>query len=371
LAVNNLAIYFGGGGLLSNYIDKLIYDLNYGDEKARAFAAEDIILDEIPEGIQLLIDRLVIESSRYVREVIVNCLQEIKSRDLIAKVVPLLSSDDAFIRNASIEIISAQGELAIEFIKSIQNDANKDVRKFALDILFQLKGFNTGPLIAVALNDPDINNQITAVEYLGLLEDTSCTDMINELFMATDNILLRCTCLEALASIANEKSIHCINKVYPSYKDISLLEQYSFLKFIARQGTDSHLPFILSLIKDKGQVMHKEIINALRGILTRNPRPKLPADLLFTLIAYLKTDIPVLSQYELLVLMGNYRNQEIYHLLIDYLNNEETFICMGAVEGLGLYGNCEALPLLTALKDKVDDYELSETIEQSIAKLSK
>jgi len=242
------------------------------------------------------------------------------------------------------EILSMQGEIATEFMRKLLGDTDKDIRKFALDILFQLKSPNTTALIAEALNDLDINNLITAVEYLGHMEDTSYTPKVNELFMRSDNILLRCTCLEALAFIGDEESIRCVNKMYPNYENISILEQYSFLKFVARKGADIHLGLIISLIADKGQVMHKEIINAIEGIL----------------------NITDINKYELLILMGHYQNQEIYQILLEHTNNKQTLIRMGAVEGLGLYGNNEALPILQAMKEKEDDRDLLETIEKSI-----
>lgn len=351
-------------------IDELVRDLTDGDEKTRAFAAEDIIYDGIPGGIELLINRLIVEESRYVREVMVNCLKGTKGRNVVEKIIPLLGSDDAFIRNASIDIMSNQGELATEFMRKLLGDPDKDIRKFALDILFQLKSLNTADLIAEALHDSDINNLITAVEYLGHMEDTSCTHRINELFIRTDNILLRCTCLEALAFIGDEESVRYINKMYPRYEDISFLEQYSFLKYVARKGSDIHLPMIIALMQEKGQVMHKEIINAIEGILMRNPRKIIPPELFSTLTAYLETDITAINKYELLVLLGQYQNEEIYQLLVEYLENDDTLICMGAVEGLGFYGRHEALPVLIKLKDTVGDHDLLEMIERSIIKLA-
>jgi HEAT repeat protein len=350
-------------------IDELIQDLHSGDEKTRAFAAEDIVFDGVPGGTEILIDRLKLEQSRFVREVIVNCLKGLKGREIVEKIIPLLANEDAFIRNASIEILSLQGEIATEFMRKLLGDPDKDIRKFALDILFQLKTLHTAELIAEALNDPDINNLITAVEYLGYMEDTNYTPRVNELLMRSDNILLRCTCLEALAIIGDEESIRCVNKMYPNYENISILEQYSFLKFVARKGTDIHLRLVISLIEEKGQVMHKEIINAIQGILKRNPRKLLPPDLLNALSYYLKTDINDVNKYELLILMGHYQNQEIYSILLQHVENEIILIRMGAVEGLGLYGNNEALPVLQAMKEKEGDHDLLETIDKSIVLL--
>jgi HEAT repeat protein len=350
-------------------IEQLIYDLHNGDEKTRAFTAEDICYDEVPGGVELLVNRLMVEDSRFVLEVIVNCLKGIKSSDVVKKAIPLLASDSAVIRNASIEILAAQGELATEYIRGLLSDPDKDIRKFALDILFQLKGLDIADLIAEALDDSDINNVITAVEYLGHMEDTRHTHRINELFTRTDNILLRCTCLEALAFIGDDESLRYINKMYPRYENISFLEQYSFLKFVARKGTDIHLPLVISLMKEKGQVMHKEIINAIEGILLRNSREILPLELLEALSAYVRTDITDINKYELLVLLGQYQNPEIYPMLTEFLDYDNPLVCMGAVEGLGLYGKNQALPLLIELKDKTGDADLLEALERNITRL--
>jgi HEAT repeat protein len=129
-------------------IDELIQDLHSGDEKTRAFAAEDIVFDGVPGGTEILIDRLKLEQSRFVREVIVNCLKGLKGREIVEKIIPLLANEDAFIRNASIEILSLQGEIATEFMRKLLGDPDKDIRKFALDILFQLKTLHTAELIA-------------------------------------------------------------------------------------------------------------------------------------------------------------------------------------------------------------------------------
>ncbi len=174
---------------------------------------------------------------------------------------------------------------------------------------------------------------------------------------------------EALAQIGDEESVRYINKMYPRYEETSFLEQYSFLKFVARKGADIHLPLITVLMEEKGQVMPKEIINAIEGILARYPQEEVPSELLQALDAYLRTDIDAINKYELLVLLGRYRNQEIYRLLIKYLEPDQPLICMGAAEGLGLYGNPEALPILVQLKEKAGDPDLAETIERSISKL--
>jgi HEAT repeat protein len=353
---------------MANILD-YVSDLNSADEKTRAFAAKDIAYDSLSEGIDALVARLQIETSRFVKEAIVNSLKTFKDIDLVSNVVSLLRSDDAFIRNAGIDIISSQGDNAIEPIRKLLNDDDKDVRKFALDIIIHLKNGYAADLVAVALDDADINIVITAVEYLGRLESQEHAPQVNAVLLKASNLLLRCTCLETLAVISNEDSALTVAAVYPESHLISPLEIYSYLKFIAYRGTEEDLPLIINFMRDKGQMMHKEIINALVGILHRSHRNKLDEELLSGLSDYLETDINDINKYELLLLLGEFENEEIYSLLVKYAANNKRLVCQGAVEGMGLFGKNEAKSVLAELKHQAIDEELLEAIERSLMQL--
>jgi len=350
-------------------IEDLIIDLSSEDEKTRAFAAEDIGCDGLVEGIGPMLARLELEPSRYVREVIVSSLKMLGGTELVSRVIPYLRSDDAFVRNSIIDILALQGDESLEALREPLHDADKDTRKFVLDVLVQIGNSVAAALIAEGMADPDINNVITSVEYLGRLEDERWIKGINNLFARSENVLLRCTCLETMALLGDEESVECVNKRYPSYQSISFLEQYSFLKFVARKGSDIHLPLIISLMGEKGQVMHKEIINAIEGILKRIPREFLPDELIEVIDSYLESEIKDINKYELLVLLGKYRNPEIYTILLKYLEPCNPLICMGAVEGLGEFGNPEALPVIEDIRSVARDEEQREIIERSLARL--
>jgi len=353
-------------------ISELIHDLNSEDEKTRAFAAEDIAYDGFAEGFDALVERLLIEPSRFVSEAIVNSLKSTPLPDKIGTIIPLLYNDDAFIRNAAVDILSVQGEEAVPYLQDVLHNPDKDVRKFVLDALFLINADYCADLIAQGLDDSDINNVITAVEYLGRMEANNHCDTINRIFMDTDNILLRCTCLEAMAVIGNKESVEYVGKMYPTYQRISFLEEYSFLKFVSRQGSEIHLPLIIALMKNKGQVMHKEIINAIEGILRRSTLRELPGDLLDALSVYLQANINDINKYELLLLLSEYKNQEILSLLLAYLNPDNHLLCLGAVEGLGIYGDAQAVPYLNELTSRgVVDDDLAEAIAKSLARLER
>lgn len=350
-------------------MEDLLQDLSSPDEKTRAFAAEDIAYDGYVEGIGPLLERLQVEPSRFVREVITNSLKTMQGTELVARVIPYLSSDDAFIRNSCIDILSRQGEDAIEALQHSLSDPNKDIRKFALDALFQIGTESAAELISASLNDPDVNNLITAVEYLGRLDSRNHVGAINKLLLATANTLLRCTCLETMALIGDEESLLAVNKMYPDYESISFLERYSFLKFVARMGNIIHLALIISLLEEKNSLMHKEIINAIEGILQRSQLVELPPELLTALENYLESPIREINKYEILILLSEYRNQEILAILKKYLDPGNRLLCLGAVEGIGQYGNADSREDLIKLKAGLEDEEILESIERSLNKL--
>lgn len=349
---------------------ELIDNLSSEDERERAFAVEDIVFDGVPGAIELLIGRLSIEPSRFVQEVIVNNLKTFKGLELVDKLIPLLNSDDAYIRNAVIDIVSSQDENAFSSIKALLSDPDKDVRKFALDILFQLRSPYSAELIASTLKDPDINIVITAVEYLGRLEAGDYIATINDILLNTKNLLLRCTCLEVMAVIGDNQSVETVNHLYADHNSISQLELYSYLKFIAAKGSESELPFVFSLIKDKGKMMAKEIINTVQGIIERSSMESLSDEIMNDLVDYIESDLNDINKYELLVFLAEFKNEEILPLLIKYAGSQEKLLCLGAVEGMGIYSSKEALPVLKQLRDAASDNDILEAIDKSFENLN-
>lgn len=349
--------------------DELINALTSEDERERAYAVEDIVFEGVPDALGILVEHLQLEKSHFVREVIFSNLKTLPGIELVEKIIPLLRSDDAFIRNAVIDIISEQDETAISLLRPLLKDADKDIRKFALDILFLLKTPFSASLIADALQDRDINMVITAVEYLGRREAPGLAPQINALFAQTKNILLRCTCLETMALIGDDNSLLIVTEFYADPDAIADLELYSYLKFLAKKGQAEHLPWVISLIKTKGRLMAKELINTIEGILSRSEKESLPEGMIQELFAYIASDINAINKYELLVLLGGYKNPEIAPLMLSYAESPEKLVALGAIEALGALGAAEGIVLLKDLSNRVEDEDILEAIGKSLKQL--
>lgn len=349
----------------------IIEGLNADDERDRAFAVEDIIFEAVPGGLDLLLEHLLQEKSYFVREVIVKNLSQLEDQGLVQKLLPLLRSDDAFIRNAVIDIVSVKRDEVVAYLEPLMEDRDKDVRKFALDILFQLNTEEVAPYMACFLNDEDINIVITAVEYLGKLEAREQAGAVNRVLAGAQNLLLRCTCLEALARIGDARSRQIVAELFPAPEAVKGLELFSYLKFIAQQGDASTLPFILSLMRTKGKLLTKEIINTLEALLVRDSQGSLADEMLGGILDFIHSDINSINKYELLVFLGSFRNPTILELLLSFVHQDDKLLALGAIEGLGLLGRTEAAPVLQELLAKARDEDIQDAIQKSLQQLNR
>ena len=75
------------------------------------------------------------ETSRLVRELIVEAFKVLEINDLFGEIAKYFESSDAYIRNCAIEIFGSKGEDAVAFLTSIMDHSNKEVRKLVLDCL--------------------------------------------------------------------------------------------------------------------------------------------------------------------------------------------------------------------------------------------
>jgi HEAT repeat protein len=142
--------------------------LNHSDESVRAFAAEDAGFDGRVEDVEPLVERLRRESSRHVRETIVNALSRMTHDIVVEHALALLDSrQDAFLRSSAVSLLQTRGEAVIGRLKAAYSDADGDVRKLLLDTASGISGAEAEALLLLGFRDSELNVRIAAVEYLG------------------------------------------------------------------------------------------------------------------------------------------------------------------------------------------------------------
>lgn len=185
----------------------LIHALTSPSEAERLYAAQDMGDSCRPEFCEPLLTHLLSESSTAVRETIVFHLRRMVCEADYPRLFTLFRSTDAYLRNAAVSIFGAGKDEAIGFLTAHLDHADREVRKLILDALFVCGTPAAVLAIRACLHDPAVNVKITAVEYLGQLEDReSAPEMID--FLARDaEPMLKTAVLESLSLIANASEI--------------------------------------------------------------------------------------------------------------------------------------------------------------------
>lgn len=103
----------------------------------RRLAAMDLIA--YPEAVRVLEERLKVEEDNRVKHTIVDVLYRISTDEAISVLVELLKSEDAYLRNQAIELLSEMPQRVEEHIRKLMNSRDPDLRIFAVNIMSSLK----------------------------------------------------------------------------------------------------------------------------------------------------------------------------------------------------------------------------------------
>lgn len=185
----------------------LITALHSTDEATRVYAVQDIAdMPELQPALRLT-ERLAVEDSRAVRDAIVFQLKQLNSTEVYALLFKLFTSVDAYLRNAAVDIFGAGGDEALGFLTAHLDHANREVRKLILDALFTIGSPAAVLAIRASLYDGAVNVRITAVEYLGRLEDRQSVPEMIALLNDDSDPMLTTAVLESLPYMASEADI--------------------------------------------------------------------------------------------------------------------------------------------------------------------
>ncbi len=188
-------------------MDELLKNLNSIDETDRVYAVDDLAELGDPKAVSSLLKRLNVESSEIVENAIVAALKQLDCSGSYDYIFELLSSPEAFIRNAALGIFASEGERAIAFLTSYLDHSNREIRKLILDSLVEIGTNNALFAIRACLFDKDPNVQITAVEYITKLEDKDSLEDMLEIFSENPEPMLKTTLLYGITTLGDENTL--------------------------------------------------------------------------------------------------------------------------------------------------------------------
>jgi|GEM_PF-747264 len=187
--------------------------LRSSEEADRLYAVQDLMESPSPDGASLLVERLPGEPSQAVKDAIVFALKTLPCSKSYEDLFRLFRSEDAYLRNAAVSVFGSQGPEALAFLTAHLDHADREVRKLILDALFEIGGLEARLAIRAGLHDPSLNVRITAVEYLGRLEDRDSVEEMLQLFEEETDPMLRTTILESLALVGKDGDVKAVLSV--------------------------------------------------------------------------------------------------------------------------------------------------------------
>ncbi|MDH7480258.1 MAG: HEAT repeat domain-containing protein, partial [Syntrophomonadaceae bacterium] len=186
--------------------------LNSELEADRCAGIEMLAAEGHPGSIELLAGRLSIEQSPYVRRRIIHALGGTRCSFAAAVAVRLLSSPEAYVRNAALEILRELGEAALPAVKKIVNHPSRNLRKLAADALAGIPGDAAFSLLVAGLRDDDPNVVSACAEALGSRRDPRAVPALVEVLKQSVDLWSAFGVIESLVNLDDAGAMDVIDE---------------------------------------------------------------------------------------------------------------------------------------------------------------
>lgn len=345
--------------LFSNKEDLIYEALNEIQTKKMGQYVEDILEVFTESSISI-----------FLKEKIIEVLEELLDQNTVYSVLPLLVNPDPYIRNAAMKLLRENQNLIFDYLKELIKDQDRNIRKYTLDALFNYRFKESAKVIREALNDSDINNVIAACEYLGKLKDYESKELLENLFEKSDNPMLIHTIIEALAEIGDESSVQ---KVYKKIKsDSSDIIKYSFLKLVKNKScTPSDLDIISDFFDGDKKFLLRYLFDATVEVLKRCRKKgeHVNNDRIYNFIisVYDRLDDNILKTIalEIMILMKP-DSDETKNIFKKALKSDDELLYFQALEKINYFKSVddEIISLIKEIKNRTKDKDLEILIDE-------
>ncbi|HET6516134.1 MAG TPA: HEAT repeat domain-containing protein [Thermodesulfovibrionales bacterium] len=168
----------------------------------------------------------------------------------------LYKGDNAGARNTAIEVFVHLGKKATTFLMSAFETPNRDVRKFIIDILGEIRDRDALPLLLESLHDEDDNVRASAVEYLGNLAEPAVVDGLIGILRSGD-VWTAFPAADALGRIGDRRAVPALIEAL----SIKALREPA-LKSLGRLSVVETLEHVFPFLMDKSKAVQEEAVKA-------------------------------------------------------------------------------------------------------------
>lgn len=246
------------------------------DEEVRRQAVEGLGVIREKEAVMLLVSSLGDQSWR-VRKTAEEILEGFAAdEDLVSALIgSLRSEDNAGLRNSAASVLVRMGSSATPYLIETLKDIDKDIRKFAADILGDIRDRTAIFPLVDALRDNDDNVRSSAAEALGKIGgDEVVNALVYVLTNTKDDVWLRYSALEALGKTGSRIPIGPVIRLL----DEKLLRKAA-MDALAKSYDPGVVPYLVAGLHDKSRGSREAAVTGLSRIYQSLPlQERLKAD---------------------------------------------------------------------------------------------
>ncbi|WP_297671496.1 HEAT repeat domain-containing protein [uncultured Desulfovibrio sp.] len=229
------------------------------DIRDAAFSAGDLGLQD---AVPLLCEH-VKSPNVGVQEAAEYALRKIRGPQVVDALLPLLSSDDAPVRNVAMDILREIGTDSIESMQPYMQHEDADLRIFVTDILGYCRTPQACQMLCRALlKDPEINVRYQAAVSLGT---QAFPEAVSALCQAMyDEEWVQFAVVEALAKIKDYSAVSAMVKLL---SQASPLVSSAIVDALGDLGDVKSIPLLFSSLENVKEALRHKIVRAIVQIL--------------------------------------------------------------------------------------------------------
>jgi HEAT repeat protein len=348
-------------------MEETILQLSSPDECERIYAAEDIGLAGLSEGIGPLFQRVVEEPSQAVREAIFAALAQIPDTSVMERAAQLLTSDDSGIRNQAVELLQSRGGAVVPELRRLLAADDQDLRKFAVDVLSRIETPEIEELLGIALGDSDANVVVTALENIRHCHSPALRQTVLRHALSGAHPMLVLSALEALGRIGDAECYRRIREKFPTLEATPSLYRQPALKLLGANGDGGDLLELWTFLTTCEANLRSAVLDALSSLLARVGAAGIPEDWWISLLARLTGITAPAERYQTLVLLGHFGHCEpVLEMLTAYLQSPLKIDRLGAIEALSKGRRENALPMMRSRLQLETDPEVRQALKDTL-----
>jgi len=198
-----------------------------------------------------------------IQEAADSSLRKIGGKETVRAVLPLLRSDEAPVRNLSMDILREVGNQDMPSLIELIHDEDTDIRIFIADILG-----STGTILAVEplcdalLKDPEVNVRYQAAVSLGELRMAEAAPCLNKAI--NDEEWVQYSVIEALTKIGHSSSVDAMVKALDKASD---LVASMIIDALGEMGNVKAVTMLLKRMDNSHTALRNKIVKAVVKIL--------------------------------------------------------------------------------------------------------